>query len=710
MNHEILSKIKNIGTGLTSIKKLHFDYYPFFTFYDNSEDYEKQEIPALFRTDFVKNSAPLFLKFKNHYITYNMKWKDCHRDEYFICDTVVRNTAKPSSYPIMVGFTYDDGFDIKKYVVGQDGPFKIIKYGNYPQSIVDFKTQLRLNKALFDKKMISTDNTYTFPLANSLTSSQMKEYIYEGECYALLVVYGKARHVISVGKDKGYNFGDDGPIGIKDEREYTFTTYDKNSIGHGIWFKVKPIEWFVDEDAHMALSEKILLRLTKKQFRNDNFLNKHFRKEIVYNVSSEYKNNDTDELKELLDKIYDTILVMPNDFQTLIIKKVDDLINKYTSNIASKEITSLNLKENDSVNLTIDNSNNYSVELIIELRNILYFLAQNNEYKELINEMDSYQKVLKKEKFILPDEMNTINDMLEGIGYYANLMDDGNKKRIINEVLSLLNKPKEEFLLFLNNSFTDTLNLTTNYENNPRLNLKLALSSYLDEIKVFYNQNENGFKLLKTFANLSPNLYSDSVDSIFDMINNIWYVLSKIEVANVKVDLVFKFKEIKKKYTEIILKVINSSQDNYEEILLNMCRELEPFFDKLDNYANNQKIINEVYKCRKIINNLMVVEDDDKSVIISITNDFVKLFNNYDLSDEEKTDVKKQVLDFLNWVDTNNDIFTLDEIYKNYMSLYVDIKLLILKNKRDKENIRSNQTVINFLNNYQNEKKKKLQK
>ena len=174
--------------------------------------------------------------------------------------------------------------------------------------------------------------------------------------------------------------------------------------------------------------------------------------------------------------------------------------------------------------------------------------------------------------------------------------------------------------------------------------------------------------------------------------------------------MVFKFKEIKKKYTEIILKVINSSQDNYEEILLNMCRELEPFFDKLDNYANNQKIINEVYKCRKILDNSTENEEGNKSVIISITNDFVKLFNNYDLSDEEKTDVKKQVFDFLNWVDTNNDIFTLDEIYKNYMSLYVDIKLLILKNKRDKENIRSNQTVINFLNNYQNEKKKKLQK
>ena len=715
--------VENVGTGLASLEKTpDFEYRPF-VFYDSSLEYEKKEIPAIFKDG-------------HGYTSLNVMWKDCDRSEYFLYNTRGWNLAKPLTFPIMVGFNYDDDFDINKYLVCSDGKFNIIEYGNYPQSIVDFETQLKLTKAISNNKLISSGNTYTFYLTDIREWANMQEYIYDGERYVLLYAYGNASHWIEHDR-----------CCYMDSKEYTFTRHNDSSVGPGIWFKVEPIRWFVDEETHTCLSEKVLFRLTKRQFKSEKVLNNNFGREIVQIISDEYKNTDIDEIKELLDKIYDTVSILPDDFQKLIVKKVDDLIQRYTSKCEENEVTSLVLNPNNNINLVLgEKQNNNNIKLIIELRNILYFLSKNNEYKELINEIDSYQKLLEKDVTKYSDEMNTVDDIIVAILYYACLMDSGNKKKIINKVGELINKPKDEFFKFLNSNFGDTTYLTVDYESNPRLNLKLVLSNYLDQVKLFYFDNERYFKLLGSF-NQNSSTYNDEIVSILDVIQNIHYILSTEvqakfnwslsrahvnylldkEKGNYKYKLIYELYVIEKKYAERIIDAVNNTHEDYEKIVIDMYQELQPFLIHMNYYVCNKKIIDDVHESMRVLLNLMPSEKGNKSVIISITNDIIQMINTYDLNSEEISDVRNQVNNYLKNVirlletditdtlttkviDSGKDNEKINMIYRDYMSLYVDIKLLILKNMHDKENISANKKITKFLTDYQNEKAKKLKK
>ena len=171
---------------------------------------------------------------------------------------------------------------------GSDGILEV-KYGEYPQDIVDENYSRKLERAYYNENLKVTGKNYTTDSVNasdrSRKFSEKKhiEYEYNGKKYIRFVsddnFYGK---VLSDGS--------------------------KIKKGYIYWIKVEPITWLVDEDKDIAITKKIIvagIQFNNKinytgDFENTDmykFMNTYLVKDMFDNV---FINKEKDASKEFV--------------------------------------------------------------------------------------------------------------------------------------------------------------------------------------------------------------------------------------------------------------------------------------------------------------------------------------------------------------------------------------------------------------------------
>lgn len=151
-------------------------------------------------------------------------------------------------------------------------------YGVYPQNIVHHSTEKKLNKALHEKKIRQTGNTYTVNFIEKhetqliYTTETLPEYEFEQNRYVRVTAKVKNVH-------------------------WTDCTDEIKPIKNGksYWVQVRPITWLIDEKTGLWISQCALLSGLSEDVPNnwskdfkESFLNRYLNDVFVRDIHNHY--------------------------------------------------------------------------------------------------------------------------------------------------------------------------------------------------------------------------------------------------------------------------------------------------------------------------------------------------------------------------------------------------------------------------------------
>ena len=311
--------------------------------------------------------------------------------------------------------------------------------------------------------------------------------------------------------------------------------------------------------------------------------------------------------QKLLDEINTLLNNLSNDTKLTILTKMNKAISDYKENI-KKEIPTLNLDNNNTFSFYNNEIGSAKLTLTIELNNIILTLSRQFKLLELLSKLDNYQKILDMPVDKSVDKEETIEDILTNITYLANQMDENNKKEILDKVGSYLNKPRNSYQKELAMDFGQPVTLSLPENIDCEQELHLNLSNYLDEVKRKSTNIIPYVTLLNCLKNNTTiDSYSDD-DGVVSLINNIRYIILKLNAKDKQEEFNILFDNISKSYIKQI-NVILKKKDNkkeYQRLEEDLRMTIHPFLVKLNEYTikeSNQKyFFNSLITCEKLLN------------------------------------------------------------------------------------------------------------
>ena len=600
----------------------------------------------------------------------------------------------------------------------------VILYGYYPQNIVSWEMQNILNQEYRANNLKKTGNIfhlsassipYGSPFDDMSFMNKYEEYFYNGKRYVRIKANTSS------------------PTGSK----FKLSTGEFYYADAYYWVEVLPIRWLVDMRTGYCVSERLLysgvpfnigkyegnfkktmayesLRLFAEDINNYKLEN-----EMVFNNNARY-HDETVEVKQVLDKIYDIIDTMPVDTRELIVKKIELLIQEYKNKRNIRNRSSLNLTQNREINLTLDSKiSKGNTELIIQLEDILAVLSKNNEYAEIINKMDDYNKLLDTDIKELPKECNSIDSFIMAIVYYAKKMNNENREKIINDLRVIMGKPNEVFKVFLNNQVTDETGLTLEYRKNPKKSLMDELDSYLDKVRKFYSDNKNSLELMRVLED-NQVIKTEKIDTIDEIIINTRYAINNITDSVIREELDNKFNTVCVDYFNMLRRSVisNKSRDEYNEIVMSLHKELEPILKDLDNEIGKEKVFNDLMEELKeclsmVMNGKILDEDKDTGILISFMNDILRVVNDNNLDEEGKQELREQIINFvkneMNMLEVmqNGDSKEMvkdsleKKVWRDFAGLCMDVTMAVYRYLNEKIDDDKQEELTAFLDDYQ---------
>ena len=195
-----------------------------------------------------------------------------------MCDQVERQFCCRPAFP------YSSIKKVASRAVKNSSDVLEIQYGEYPQMLVDSKTEKELeaiySKALLKKtkRVYTVDNRMTGEYEAPFEARSIEEYDHNGKKYIRILGDGNSvGSILSDGRD------------VKSGKAY--------------WVKVDPIVWLVDEKADIAVTKKLIF--AGMQFQNDckyksdfsktdikKFMDNYFVKEIVVDRNKLYSEEE----------------------------------------------------------------------------------------------------------------------------------------------------------------------------------------------------------------------------------------------------------------------------------------------------------------------------------------------------------------------------------------------------------------------------------
>ena len=445
-----------------------------------------------------------------------------------------------------------------------------------------------------------------------------------------------------------------------DKDKVTIEYLDINSLNINLIYAVlankksaKSIEFKSPNYSFLKWKEKEMFNKIFTKDRNITFIKDKNIK--LPEVKKEEKNED--DIKHLEDEIIFLCKEFPKNIANIIIEKVNEIDKEYKKSIESfkPEYGKNNgdmfdyegLKNNTYLSL------NRIKSLINDLKDFILFAKSINDYKELINKkVESYSND------------NDIESKIKNILYLSTFLDDNNsvKNTLISYLDDVINK--------INNYIIDKINGSTVLEESSLIKNELdnkineLLSSIADKVK-----DVPKYKLLCLYNILNEKEYKANIkdNDIIGFINGIRYSLDRLSSSEYSNKIRNDINSVINKYKDIIGNELNNNITNerFEQIEIELRKELHPFIIEIDKYAKIDKYEE---------NGLNIYRQ------LEISFDLVnrKRYIDEELNNYNNNDILLEVINILKYIEEKKlDEETIAKIYNDINNVLSAIKSLL---------------------------------
>ncbi len=487
-----------------------------------------------------------------------------HEITYDNRESIVSDGRECGVRPVILYSNLSDICPNSNAVKGRRGLLEI-EYGEYPQYAADNNLQRILWSELKAGRLKQTGKTYTtdsrktetiFPNRFRFRPVEHKEFEYNEKKYVL--VKPRIEH---------------GPPLTNGMQYFEYNDY--------AWVEVSPITWLVDEKAKMLVSKISLASgisflnhgKDKENFKSTEmymFLNKYFINDIqVKNPKKYISYSNNAEIQKVIKEINEVCEKLPVEINNKIISKLDDYTKDYHKELEDldrEKNASVSFDKKKSINLTLNPSNNPEINYLNKLNSLLNSLYREKFLLIEIQKIQSYRELIKKDVTEVPVNDGTIEYIISSFVYLSNKYSSLLKKEIIERVNLSINNSIDKANNLMNKSLDNKIILTLDNNKNITMMLYDELYALLEEVRKYDTITKPYIALRDALANENNINQFKKVDSLVDMLNQIQYAISLIEIKEVKESLIKDYRKMCDKYLALLDSKLNNLNVTKEEL------------------------------------------------------------------------------------------------------------------------------------------------
>lgn len=290
--------------------------------------------------------------------------------------------------------------------------------------------------------------------------------------------------------------------------------------------------------------------------------------------------NQDSEIETLVQEIKEKSHILEDSIRKSVILQVDDLIKKYQSDLEALR-PRLGASENSlkvyqtpqSLRLgLISNLQRINMNFI-SLDKSIYLKGKIEEYKELVNNDSMIEK---------QEQVESIEDKIQAIKYYASLM---NQENIKDEILKILTEIETRLSV-------PSLDAITLSFNQSSINHELELESKVDAL----------YQKVKEAYIFYQSLYENNDTPLGSDMKSLTEILYSLDIVNQKAYRE-RIKQIKDKYLEEVktLKIERDSERNIREELVPILEDLK---ELMPNIQERKKVLDDIHEANSTMTGL----------------------------------------------------------------------------------------------------------
>lgn len=413
--------------------------------------------------------------------------------------------------------------------------------------------------------------------------------------------------------------------------------------------------------------------------------------------------------QKLLDDINKLVKDLSLDSKKVILEKVKTAIDIYEKSV-KEEKPILNLEDESVFSFNDKMIGDADFSLKVELSNIKMFLEKHFKTLKLLSDLEEYKKILGSKVEKSTDKNDTIENIITNIVYLASQLDENNKEDIMKRIHYYLDEAYNNYQNELDKEFDGYVKLQFKEELEPKTQLHLNLSHYLDEVKLNYEYIIPYITLMNCLKSKSGGLEYVEADTIEDFINDIRYILLQFSNSAMQERLIRLFDKIITEYIEKIESIIldNEERINYQEFEILFRKDLQFFLEKLNNYISLNDLSFSLEKCLNLLEEKKLTEDKETIEILFIK-DILESIEKASLNNQEKSQAISKVLTIIDrCLFKINGSLGRDADERKNLQQELHKELFLIKLKLDIYGLRKERYSKFYLNNNENYEIKKL--
>lgn len=344
-------------------------------------------------------------------------------------------------------------------------------------------------------------------------------------------------------------------------------------IGYRNSFYLEKLKKLVSK---MRMNIEIEMKKTMEEDLKDDIIESPKEEETLQNIDT----NQDSEIETLVQEIKEKSHILEDSIRKSVILQVDDLIKKYQSDLEALR-PRLGASENSlkvyqtpqSLRLgLISNLQRINMNFI-SLDKSIYLKGKIEEYKELVNNDSMIEK---------QEQVESIEDKIQAIKYYASLM---NQENIKDEILKILTEIETRLSV-------PSLDAITLSFNQSSINHELELESKVDAL----------YQKVKEAYIFYQSLYENNDTPLGSDMKSLTEILYSLDIVNQKAYRE-RIKQIKDKYLEEVktLKIERDSERNIREELVPILEDLK---ELMPNIQERKKVLDDIHEANSTMTGL----------------------------------------------------------------------------------------------------------
>ncbi|MEE3342706.1 MAG: hypothetical protein VZS44_01290 [Bacilli bacterium] len=351
-------------------------------------------------------------------------------------------------------------------------------------------------------------------------------------------------------------------------------------------------------------------------------------------IELSFKNGDfSEDIQDLLDKIYNISNNLPDNTKKSITDKVSKLLKQYKKDLkeAKPEFGSSN-----DFNLGEKDIDLLKPLLLNELELILLQLTSEDKAINYMEKLSNYKKILSTSPKELIKDDSSIYAKINNIIFMINEINN-NKESYREELIKYLDDATRGVSKELEKGIDFKPDLSYNNGFDIDKKLDLNISKLYDEVSLSYNKIIPFVKLLNALEK-NTNTSSDIIEEL----NLIEEIVNNLSNNNYKEDINNKFNSIKAKYINMLKNIIGNkdllNNTKYEKIETKLIKEIQELLIMIKQYNimdslktkkyDKEDLLNQLEESKQIINNKETVKITKDIELKAITSTITEM-NNY---------------------------------------------------------------------------------